>query len=444
MDRFICRIMASETGGVDKIKRGNNMLALKHCDVDYFHLFINEVAIMKMLRDSNIIEILEYNITDVCKLVMPYYKTHLGYYISLDVSTDILDYIFCEIFKGLSFIHSNNLVHGDIKPSNIMLNYTRDRTSTNKISNMQVKIIDFEICTSPYKGEVKYTEAYRPIEGFIENSYYKSSDMWAMGCLIYRCINNKSLFSKNNNEDEIFRLIPIRYENIYNRSSAHNYKISIKCEEEKYKLKFTRMIHDTLIINHKYRLNSIEILKKYYNYDITHGINYKPITNSYNKRREPIVKKLNILTNKFSAILNNSYDSYNSYDFRLNSLWKKYNRYVSIITVFDLIGDMELEDARNIYLTFNYICPSNIDNMINIIESINFNIHPITIIDVIMHYYNTDYGHIDYEQMYEIMIIVHTMINNYKLIHHHDTKKIIKCYNTLLENYNYHNSNVQG
>lgn len=87
-----------------------------------------------------------------------------------------------QLLEGLSFIRSNNLIHRDIKLSNIMI----DRTDT-------LKIIDF--------GSAKYMNGMNRINesnddsligtpGFfspesILGSYSENCDMWSVGCVIF-------------------------------------------------------------------------------------------------------------------------------------------------------------------------------------------------------------------------------------------------------------------
>mmetsp|Transcript_21023 Transcript_21023/g.34764 ORF Transcript_21023/g.34764 Transcript_21023/m.34764 type:complete len:797 (+) Transcript_21023:125-2515(+) len=89
-----------------------------------------------------------------------------------------------EIASALSFLHGIGVVHGDMKPENVML-------STKKASDSVVKIVDFgcaqveEMACTP----VGITPAYSPPEVLDtnndNNTMRPSQDMWALGIILY-------------------------------------------------------------------------------------------------------------------------------------------------------------------------------------------------------------------------------------------------------------------
>lgn len=90
-----------------------------------------------------------------------------------------------EIASALAFLHGIGVVHGDMKPENVML-------STPNPSDSVVKIVDFgcaqveEMACSP----VGITPAYTPPEVLDKNNdgnstMQPSQDMWALGVILY-------------------------------------------------------------------------------------------------------------------------------------------------------------------------------------------------------------------------------------------------------------------
>jgi serine/threonine protein kinase len=103
-----------------------------------------------------------------------------------------------EIASALAFLHGIGVVHGDMKPENVML-------STNNPSDCVVKIVDFgcsqveEMACAP----VGITPAYSPPEVLDKNNANStmrpSQDMWALGIILYIMLTGLHPFDLNGN-----------------------------------------------------------------------------------------------------------------------------------------------------------------------------------------------------------------------------------------------------
>lgn len=98
--------------------------------------------------------------------------------------------IFVQILRKVAILHKHNIVHFDIKTSNICID------DDNKIS-----IIDFShsILTRGYEIHARTccgTYAYMPPEAFCKKNYKLTSaiDIWSIGCVLYELITQKMLF----------------------------------------------------------------------------------------------------------------------------------------------------------------------------------------------------------------------------------------------------------
>jgi len=102
-----------------------------------------------------------------------------------------------EIASALAFLHGIGVVHGDMKPENVML-------STNNASDSVVKIVDFgcaqveEMACTP----VGITPAYSPPEVLDKNTEINSTmhptqDMWALGIILYVMLTGLHPFDLN-------------------------------------------------------------------------------------------------------------------------------------------------------------------------------------------------------------------------------------------------------
>jgi len=169
-----------------------------------------EYYIMKQLSDNNgqnernkyIIPIIGYDPN--IGIIMPYSGINLLQLIKLCrtyeyklVKPQIYNILY-QICKGLSYIHRNNIIHGDIKSSNILIN-----CSVN--NKLNVKICDFGLSTtksnydnSPY---LIYTEIYRPPECWLFitdniNMVDFTSDIWPLGIIMIELFKCYSLHDK--------------------------------------------------------------------------------------------------------------------------------------------------------------------------------------------------------------------------------------------------------
>jgi len=219
-----------DKGSYSKIYKGYNILtnekvAIKIIDIDTI-ISTNklkkidyEMIILKKLSNNNnkgskyIVKYIDDFIFKIGLfkykiLVMEYLKSwiNLDEYIKklikidicYQIESDVLKKIIINILKGLEYIHSNNISHSDIKPSNIMIN----------IYNYNIKFVDFGLSYSSYYDEYKGTPIYFPpeiplikkqdlnIETDIDfekpGSYIKEKkkhDIWAIGVVIYQLAN---------------------------------------------------------------------------------------------------------------------------------------------------------------------------------------------------------------------------------------------------------------
>ncbi|KAJ3700815.1 hypothetical protein LUZ61_004520 [Rhynchospora tenuis] len=147
---------------------------------------LREVSIMKMLDHPNIVNLIEViddpNI-DNFYMVLEYVESKWvcdgsGAPCSLGEST-ARSYL-RDIVAGLSYLHSHNIIHGDIKPDNLLV------TGTGR-----VKIGDFSV-SQAFEGEndllrrTPGTPVFTAPECCIGVTYHgKGADTWAVGVTLY-------------------------------------------------------------------------------------------------------------------------------------------------------------------------------------------------------------------------------------------------------------------
>lgn len=188
---------------VFKIKHNDNFYAVKYYKRPEV---INEIACLKLLssKKHNIItledfkmhkkgaflffEFGEFNLDEIIK------KNLLNFQ-KLDIVT-----LFQDILKAVSYCHYNDIIHGDIKPENIV--WVKDHTNLKG----HLKLIDLG-SSLPYGSyrqnypkmlpNLITTATYRAPEVFLGDRHYTEKiDIWAIGLVFYFMITRDVLFER--------------------------------------------------------------------------------------------------------------------------------------------------------------------------------------------------------------------------------------------------------
>ena len=164
----------------------------------------NEIDFLKRLSHPNIVKIYEfydikdnyYLITEYCKYgeLYKYYKFHF--------SEKQICVLFYQIFSGLIYLHENNILHGDLKLENIMV----DAIEKDKVScepYFYIKIIDFgsaKIFSKQKKENEIIGSTYYIAPEVLKQKYNEKCDTWSVGVLLYMILTKKAPFNGNNDD----------------------------------------------------------------------------------------------------------------------------------------------------------------------------------------------------------------------------------------------------
>lgn len=104
------------------------------------------------------------------------------------LSEDEAQFIFFQIVSAVSYLHSNNIIHRDIKAENILLD-----------KNNNIRLIDFGLSKhmSDKSDQCKTlcgTAAYCAPEIILGRMYNESVDIWSLGILLYMMLNKRLPF----------------------------------------------------------------------------------------------------------------------------------------------------------------------------------------------------------------------------------------------------------
>lgn len=211
---------------------------------------IREIQILKQLKENKLEENYIINFKEafvnlgIQYMVFEYMDRNLYHYYKNNSIpyVDVIN-IFYELTKGLEYIHSQNIIHCDLKPENIMIN--RD--------SMKIKIIDFG--SAIYSGTDKK-------HFYIQSRYYRAPeivycigqitcaiDIWSLGCIIYEILFRKPLFPATDKNDLLYlftTLLGIPDLGAYFISPEYNknFVFSIGCNQ--YMRRHTKKVYETV------------------------------------------------------------------------------------------------------------------------------------------------------------------------------------------------------
>jgi len=195
-----------------RIEPYDRLVIIKRFDSQVFtqtlEFVVREVQMLMTVNHPNIVKLLEiWPDEDLPVLVMEHGGGTLWDYsasTSRHYKIAYFQRIFGQIFAGLNYLHTNNVIHRDIKSSNILLRMNDSVIPPDPI----VKICDFGLgrLITDIMTPNTSTPPYRAPEVLANDSYNEKIDIWGMGCVVYEYIENKVLFRGRDNK-EIYQKI---------------------------------------------------------------------------------------------------------------------------------------------------------------------------------------------------------------------------------------------
>lgn len=107
-----------------------------------------------------------------------------------------------QILTGLEAMHALNVIHGDIKPANIVVK---------SYSECLFKIIDFGSASFVHDTHSSYAQHrnYRAPEVILGFHYNCKVDLWSLGCVLFEVFTGKVLFDCNTVQEFLAKVIGI-------------------------------------------------------------------------------------------------------------------------------------------------------------------------------------------------------------------------------------------
>jgi len=170
---------------------------------------LREICLLKELKHRNIVRLHDVLHSDrKLTLVFEHCDQDLKkYFDSLhgDIDPDVVKSFMYQLLRGLSYCHSRNILHRDLKPQNLLINKTGE-----------LKLADFGLARAfgipvrCYSAEV-VTLWYRPPDVLFGAKLYTTSiDMWSAGCIFAELANaGRPLFPGSDVDDQLKRIFKL-------------------------------------------------------------------------------------------------------------------------------------------------------------------------------------------------------------------------------------------
>ena len=166
---------------------------------------MDEIEILKNLDHPDIVRITEfYNTENSYYLINEYCKYgELYEQVKNEFSETQIAVMFRQILSGIAYLHSNNIIHRDLKLENILINDIEKSITTNE-DLFLVKIIDFGTAKIFDKNKMPRAivgSIYYIAPEVILKKYGKECDMWSLGVILYMFIVGHAPFDGRSNRD---------------------------------------------------------------------------------------------------------------------------------------------------------------------------------------------------------------------------------------------------
>jgi transcriptional regulator with GAF, ATPase, and Fis domain/tetratricopeptide (TPR) repeat protein len=181
-DVYACR----DLGG-DKANLVIKILSPHATVSDHTEGLSRELALMQRVRHPNLVRILDFGVIENSRELFLIEERIDGkdlYSGTMGMDPEKIAALFVKILKGLQYLHARGIVHGSLKPSNILL------TDTNE-GYCSLKLLDFNLrfrFSRPHRHDGFKNLAYTAPEILLGNSPEKASDLYAVGILIYQSL----------------------------------------------------------------------------------------------------------------------------------------------------------------------------------------------------------------------------------------------------------------
>ena len=213
---------------------------------------MDEINILKNLDHPDIVRIMEFYNTEQSYFIISEYCPggELYFKVNQKFSETQIAVMFRQILSGLAYLHSNNIIHRDLKLENILIKEIEKSRETNE-DLFILKIIDFGTAKIFDKNKKERTivgSSYYIAPEVINKKYNQECDMWSAGVILYMFIVGHAPFDGKTNREIMERIKKGNY--LKNEERWINSSKEVK-----------DLIQKLLVLEPEKRLTAIEALK---------------------------------------------------------------------------------------------------------------------------------------------------------------------------------------
>ncbi|EGR32431.1 protein kinase domain protein [Ichthyophthirius multifiliis] len=141
---------------------------------------LTEINLLRKLQHQNIVKFIDAKKTkDAMYLMLEFCNegTLEDYINAYNLNEEQIQDLFKQICSAFKYLYDNDVLHGDVKPSNILLH------------NGQCKLADFGVSKNVYRNQENIThrgtQKYMAPQIINGNSYTSKCDIWSLGVTLY-------------------------------------------------------------------------------------------------------------------------------------------------------------------------------------------------------------------------------------------------------------------
>jgi serine/threonine protein kinase/tetratricopeptide (TPR) repeat protein len=152
--------------------------------------FKQEFSTLKNLNHPHILRILDFGFDpkeNFYYFTTEYIEGKNIYEATRDLIPEEIEELFVQAFRALSYLHSHQVYHFDIKPTNILI-------TQNPEGKKITKIIDFGLAAFQKKGFLAGTPSYLAPEALLGEGLDGRADLYSLGVTWYTCLAGQNPF----------------------------------------------------------------------------------------------------------------------------------------------------------------------------------------------------------------------------------------------------------